>query len=84
MIHVALIVIFGISVGCSEDWKSEDFIHEKGGKGKQEFLMDSQKCVANKGKFSHLIQGRELGFDGEHTGYLGCMKLQGWSKKETS
>ena len=84
MIRVALILIFGILVGCSQGWKSEDFTHEDSSKGKQEFLADSQKCVANKDKFSHLIRGRELGFEGEHRGYLGCMKQQGWSQKKTS
>jgi hypothetical protein len=28
-----------------------------------------------------MIQGREFGFEGQDTGFLGCMKLKGWDKK---
>ena len=34
-----------------------------------------------KDKYSNKIQGREFGFEGQDTGYLGCMRLKGWSKK---
>tara|TARA_B100001013_G_scaffold30147_1_gene16407 strand:- start:176 stop:430 length:255 start_codon:yes stop_codon:yes gene_type:complete len=83
MIRVGLILIFILSVGCSEDRKFEDFINEDSGIGEQKFREDSQKCTAEKDKFSNKIQGREFGFEGEHTGYLGCMKLKGWSQKTT-
>ncbi len=79
MIRVGLILVFILSVGCSEDRRFEDFINEDSVKGEQEFQEDSQKCTANKDKFSHKIRGRELGFEGEHAGYLGCMKLKGGS-----
>jgi hypothetical protein len=83
MIRAGLILSFLIFVGCSADWNPEGFVHEDQSKGKQEFLKDSQKCLAEKDKFSHKIQGREFGFEGEHAGYLGCMKLKGWSQKAT-
>jgi|FLOH01.1.fsa_nt_gi hypothetical protein len=79
-----IIFVFFLWVGCAEDRKFEDFAHEDSGKAEQEFLQDSRRCTAEKDKFSHKIQGRELGFEGEHTGYLGCMKLKGWSQKKTS
>jgi len=81
MIHIALVLIFVFSLGCSEDRKFEDFVNADKGKGEQEFRQDSQKCTANKDKFSHKIRGRELGFEGEHAGYLGCMQLQGWARR---
>ncbi|MBT4898533.1 MAG: hypothetical protein HON56_05630 [Nitrospina sp.] len=79
MIRIGLTLIFLLSVGCSEDRKFEDFANEDSGKGEQEFRADSKKCMAEKDKFSHKIQGREFGFEGEHAGYLGCMKLKGWT-----
>ena len=84
MKRVGLIFILIFWVGCSEDRKLEDFTHEDSGKGEQEFREDSQKCTKEKDKHSHKIQGREFGFEGEHTGYLGCMKLKGWSQKKIS
>ena len=84
MIHVRLFAIFILLIGCAEDRKFADFANENSGKGEQEFLKESKQCTADKDKFSHKIQGRELGFEGEHTGYLGCMKMQGWSQKTTS
>ena len=84
MIRIGLVFIFVLSVGCSEDRKFEDFTHEDGSKGTQEFRADSQMCTKEKDKYSNKIQGRELGFEGEHTGYLGCMKMKGWSQKSVS
>ena len=84
MIRIGLVFIFVLSVGCSEDRKFEDFTHEDGSKGTQEVRADSQMCTKEKDKFSNKIQGRELGFEGEHTGYLGCMKMKGWSQKSVS
>ena len=84
MMRVGLFVIFFLLIGCAEDRKFADFENEGSGKGEQEFLKESKQCTADKDKFSHKIQGRELGFEGEHTGYLGCMKMQGWSQKTTS
>ena len=84
MLRVGLILIFILSVGCSEDRQFEDFMNEDSGKGEQKFREDSHKCIAEKDKFSHKIQGREFGFEGEHTGYLGCVKLKGWNQKTTT
>jgi hypothetical protein len=81
MIRVGIFFIFILLLGCSEDRKLEDFTHEDSSKGEAEFLADTRKCTKEKDKFSHKIQGREFGFEGEHTGYLGCMKLKGWSQK---
>lgn len=76
-----MILVFLLLVGCAEDRKFEDFTHEDGAKEEQEFRQDSNKCTKEKDKYSHKIQGREFGFEGQHTGYLGCMKLKGWSQK---
>ena len=84
MMRVGLFAIFILLIGCAEDRKFGGFANEGNGKGEQEFLKESKQCIADKDKFSHKIQGRELGFEGEHTGYLGCMKMQGWSQKTTS
>ncbi|MBT5472646.1 MAG: hypothetical protein HOK41_18740 [Nitrospina sp.] len=84
MMRVGLFAIFILLIGCAEDRQFADFENEDSAKGEQEFLKDSKLCTENKNKFSHKIQGRELGFDGEHAGYLGCMKMQGWSQKTTS
>ena len=84
MMRLGLFAIFILLIGCAEDRKFADFANEDSGKGEQEFLKESKQCKADKDKFSHKIQGRELGFKGEHTGYLGCMKMQGWSQKTTS
>jgi hypothetical protein len=84
MMRVGLLAIFIVLIGCTEDREFSDFANKDSGKGEQEFLRESKQCTADKDKFSHKIQGRELGFEGEHTGYLGCMKMQGWSQKPTS
>ena len=76
---IYIIVVFSF-LGCSEGPSFEEFLDE-GNKGKKEFLLDSEKCERNKDKYSNKIQGREFGFEGKDTGYLGCMKLEGWSKK---
>ena len=81
---VELFCILIFLVGCAEERRFADFTHADGGKGEQEFLINSRQCMADMDKFSHKIQGRELGFEGEHAGYLGCMKLQGWSQKSLS
>jgi len=73
-----LVAIF--ILGCAEAPPFEKFSHEEG-KGQEEFLVDSEKCEKEKDKYSNKIQGREFGFEGQDTGYLGCMKLEGWSKK---
>jgi len=73
-------LIILISFGCGEVSAFKSFSSEKG-KSKEEFLIDSKKCEKEKDKYSNKIQGREFGFEGQDTGYLGCMKLEGWSKK---
>ena len=82
--RVSIFFIFILLMGCADDRKFSDFTNEDSGKGEQEFLKESSQCTADKDKFSHKIQGRELGFEGEHAGYLGCMKMKGWSQKTTS
>ena len=80
--RVGIVFMFIALVSCSEGHKFSDFTHVDNDKGEQEFLVASRKCIAEKDKFSNKIQGREFGFEGEHTGYLGCMKLTGWSHKK--
>jgi hypothetical protein len=80
--RVGIVFMFIVLVSCSEGHKFSDFTHVDNDKGEQEFLVASRKCIAEKDKFSNKIQGREFGFEGEHTGYLGCMKLTGWSHKK--
>ena len=80
MMRVELIFLVVFFFGCTDSLKFEGFTNEDGNKGEREFLIDSETCTAEKDKFSHKIQGREFGFQGEHTGYLGCMKLKGWSQ----
>ena len=80
MVNKLFILTILISFGCGEAPPFKDFSSEKG-KSKEEFLVDSRKCEKEKNKYSNKIQGREFGFEGQDTGYLGCMKLEGWSKK---
>ncbi|MZG31634.1 MAG: hypothetical protein F3741_12690 [Nitrospinae bacterium] len=80
--RIGIFLVFVLLVACAEQHKFEDFASSDSGRGKKEFLQDSKQCIAEKGKFSNMIQGREFGFEGEHTGYLGCMKLRGWSPKK--
>ena len=79
--RIGIFLILFLWLGCSEERRSEDYNHETSGMGRKEFLIDSKKCENEKDKFSNKIQGREFGFKGEHTGYLGCMKLKGWTQK---
>jgi hypothetical protein len=81
--RVEIFLILIILVSCTENRKFTDFTNAGSVKEELEFLEDSRKCTAEKDKFSNKIQGREFGFEGEHTGYLGCMKLEGWSQKKT-
>lgn len=69
-----------ILYGCGSRFNFEDFTNSDLYKTEQAFGEDSKKCVAEKNKHSNKIQGREFGFEGEHTGYLGCMRLKGWNK----
>ena len=80
LVNILLILIILISFGCGEGPPFKSFSSEKG-KSEEEFLVDSKKCEKEKDKYSNKIQGREFGFEGQDTGYLGCMKLEGWSKK---
>ena len=80
LVNILLILIILISFGCGEARPFKSFSSEKG-KSEEEFLVDSNKCEKEKDKYSNKIQGREFGFEGQDTGYLGCMKLEGWSKK---
>jgi len=76
--NICIFVFFNFC-GCAEAPSLESFSHKEN-KGEKEFLFDSRKCINNKDKHSYKIQGREFGFEGRDTGYLGCMKLKGWSK----
>ena len=80
MVNILFILIILISFGCGEVPAFKSFSSENE-KSKEEFLIDSKKCEKEKDKYSNKIQGREFGFEGQDTGYLGCMKLEGWSKK---
>ena len=82
MVKILYILIVLVFSGCGEAPPFEKFSHEEG-KGKTVFLVDFENCVENKDKFSNMIQGREFGFEGQDTGFLGCMKLKGWSKKSS-
>jgi hypothetical protein len=68
-------------MGCGDSFKYEDFSSSESAKGTKEFQADSKICLAEKDKHINKIQGREFGFKGRDTGYLGCMKLRGWDKK---
>ena len=81
--RVGIFLILIILVSCTENRKFTDFTNAGSVKEELEFLEDSRKCTAEQDKFSNKIQGREFGFEGEHTGYLGCMKLEGWSQKNS-
>jgi len=80
LVNILFILIILISFGCVEAPAFKSFSSENG-KSKEEFLIDSKKCEKEKDKYSNKIQGREFGFEGQDTGYLGCMKLEGWSKR---
>ena len=67
-------------IGCVDVYTFDKFSNEEK-KSKKDFLVDSKKCEREKDKYSNKIQGREFGFEGQDTGYLGCMMLKGWSKK---
>jgi hypothetical protein len=82
--YIRFFLIFIFFVSCTENHKFEDFRHVDNKKEELEFLEDSRKCEEEKDKFSNKIQGREFGFEGADTGYLGCMRLKGWSQKKTS
>lgn len=73
-----IIVVAYSSCGPSRDHK--DFTNVDPYKTRIEFDKDSKFCEAEKDRHSNKIQGREFGFKGRDTGYLGCMKLKGWDK----
>ena len=80
MAKILSILIMLVLSGCGEAPPFEKFSHEEG-KGKAVFLIDFERCEKDKDKYSNMIQGREFGFEGQNTGFLGCMKLKGWNKK---
>ena len=80
MVKILCIFIVLIIFGCADVYTFDKFSNEEK-KSKKDFLVDSKKCEREKDKYSNKIQGRELGFEGQDTGYLGCMRLKGWSKK---
>ena len=71
-----------VLTSCGESYRFEDFTFVGPGKTLETFSEDSKVCEAEKNKHSNKIQGREFGFKGQDVGYLGCMKLKGWEKKE--
>jgi hypothetical protein len=80
MIKILCVLIIFVFLGCGEAPPFEQFSHEED-KGKAVFLIDYEKCEKDKDKYSNMIQGREFGFEGQDTGFLGCMKLKGWDRK---
>lgn len=78
---ILALAIFVLS-GCGDSPKYEDFINLGPGKTEESFYEDSLKCETDKVKFSSLIKGRELGFKGKNTAFLGCMKEKGWEQKQ--
>ena len=80
MVKTLCILVVLIIFGCADVDTFDKFTHEEE-KSKKEFFVDSEKCEREKDKYSNKIQGREFGFEGQDTGYLGCMRLKGWSKK---
>ena len=77
--NLCIVVVLTI-IGCSDVYTFDKFANDEE-KSKKDFLVDSEKCEIEKDKYSNKIQGREFGFEGQETGYLGCMMLKGWSKK---
>lgn len=74
-------IFIGIMIcGCGSPFNYEDFTNSDSYKTEKVFGEDSKQCDSEKNKHSNKIQGREFGFEGEHTGYLGCMRLKGWNK----
>lgn len=82
IIKSALVLFTLVLTSCNENYRFEDFTFVGPGKTKQTFSLDSQVCESEKNKHSNKIHGREFGFKGQDVGYLGCMKLKGWEKKE--
>ena len=80
MVKILCIFIVLIIFGCADVYTFDKFTNDEE-KSKKDFLVDSEKCEKEKDKYSNKIQGREFGFEGQDTGYLGCMRLKGWSKK---
>ena len=74
------ILVILINFGCADVYTHERFVNDEK-KSKEDFIADSEKCEKEKNKYSNKIQGREFGFEGQDTGYLGCMRLKGWTKK---
>jgi hypothetical protein len=83
-IKIGLFVLMTLALAsCGENHRFEDFTFiGSEGKTEQTFNEDSRACEAEKDKHSNKIQGREFGYRGLDEGYLGCMKLRGWEKKE--
>jgi hypothetical protein len=79
-----LIAGFAMS-GCGEEpYRYENFTKAEPSMNESVFAADHQICHKEKDKHINKIQGREFGFKGSETGYLGCMKLRGWDKKNPS
>lgn len=71
-------------IGCGDPHPYRDFTNTDSSKGESAFQSDSEVCEREKDKHINKIQGREFGFKGSETGYLGCMKMRGWEKSNTS
>ena len=80
MVKFLCIFVVLTIIGCADVYTFDKFTNDEE-KNKKDFLVDSEKCEREKDKYSNKIQGREFGFEGQETGYLGCMRLKGWSKK---
>ena len=84
--YLAMYLLFVLFfIGCDgEKYKAEDFTASKASMDSAIFDRDNQLCTKEKDKHLNKIQGREFGFKGSETGYLGCMKMRGWDKKNPS
>ena len=78
-IALALCVLM-VPWGCGEVRQFEDFSHRDPYMKESDFKRDSAKCEVDKVKHSSKIEGRNAGFKGVDTGYLGCMISKGWQK----
>jgi hypothetical protein len=77
---VFLLFLGSLLVACGGTRDYEEFSHRDPYMKKDDFYRDVRVCETEKSRHSSKIQGREMGFKGQDTGFLGCMKLKGWEK----
>jgi len=81
MKYIILALAISVLTSCGETPQYKDFMNLAPGITEKTFYEDSRKCEAVKDKHSSKIRGRELGFKGMNTAFLGCMKEKGWEQK---